>query len=80
MTATAVTPRPPLLPFTLDTERQKVRMAENAWNTRDPDIVVRVYTEDTRWRNRAEFPVGREQVHASLTRKWQRELDYRLTK
>ena len=55
-------------------------MAEDAWNTRDPDRVVQVYTEDTRWRNRAEFPVGREQVRALLQRKWARELDYRLIK
>ena len=73
-------PRPPLPPFTADSARQKVRMAEDAWNTRDPDRVVLVYTEDTRWRNRAEFPVGREQVREFLRRKWQRELDYRLIK
>jgi nuclear transport factor 2 (NTF2) superfamily protein len=54
--------KPPLPPFTPETAAQKVRMAEDAWNTRDPDRVVLVYTEDTRWRNRAEFPVGREQV------------------
>ena len=72
--------KPPLPPFTVETARQKVRMAEDAWNTRDPDQVVRVYTEDTRWRNRAEFPVGREQVRAFLQRKWARELDYRLIK
>ncbi len=67
-------------PFTVESARQKVRMAEDAWNTRDPDRVVLVYTEDTRWRNRAEFPVGREQVRAFLQRKWARELDYRLIK
>ena len=72
--------KPPLPPFTLDTAVQKVRMAEDAWNSRDPDRVVLVYTEDTQWRNRAEFPVGREQVHALLARKWTRELDYRLIK
>jgi nuclear transport factor 2 (NTF2) superfamily protein len=55
-------------------------MAEDAWNSRDPDRVVQVYTEDTAWRNRAEFPVGREQVHAFLSRKWATELDYRLIK
>lgn len=71
---------PPLPPFTPETARQKVRMAEDAWNTRDPDRVVLVYTEDTRWRNRAEFPVGREQVREFLKRKWNRELDYRLIK
>lgn len=73
-------PRPPLPPFTAETARQKVRMAEDAWNSRDPDRVVGVYTEDTQWRNRAEFPVGREQVRQFLQRKWARELDYRLIK
>lgn len=73
-------PRPPLPPFTAETAAQKVRMAEDAWNTRDPDRVVKVYTEDTRWRNRSEFPFGREQVRAFLQRKWARELDYRLIK
>lgn len=70
----------PIPPFDLDTATLKIRMAEDAWNTRDPDRVVLVYTEDTIWRNRAEFPVGREQVHQFLTRKWERELDYRLIK
>jgi nuclear transport factor 2 (NTF2) superfamily protein len=55
-------------------------MAEDAWNTRDPDRVVLVYTADTRWRNRADFPVGRDEVRAFLERKWARELDYRLVK
>ena len=72
--------KPPLPPFTQDTAVQKVRMAEDAWNSRDPDRVVLVYTEDTRWRNRAEFPVGRGPVHELLVRKWSRELDYRLIK
>lgn len=72
--------KPPLPPFTLETAAQKVRLAEDAWNTRDPARVVQVYTEDTRWRNRAEFPVGREQVRQFLERKWVRELDYRLIK
>lgn len=72
--------RPPLPPFTLDTATQKVRLAEDAWNSRDPDRVAMVYTEDTQWRNRAEFPVGREQVRVFLQRKWARELDYRLIK
>lgn len=72
--------RPPLPPFTLETATQKVRLAEDAWNSRDPDRVVMVYTEDTQWRNRAEFPVGREQVRLFLQRKWARELDYRLIK
>src|ERR1700704_5063041 len=72
--------KPPLPPFTSETATQKVRMAEDAWNTRDPDRVVLVYTEDTRWRNRAEFPIGREQVRQFLIRKWAKELDYRLIK
>jgi len=72
--------KPPLPPFTLETAAQKVRMAEDAWNSRDPDRVIQVYTEDTRWRNRAEFPVGRAEVHAFLQRKWAKELDYRLIK
>jgi len=72
--------KPPLPPFTQDSAIQKVRMAEDAWNTRDPDRVVLVYTEDTRWRNRAEFPVGRERVCEFLIRKWAKELDYRLIK
>ncbi|MFA5983550.1 MAG: nuclear transport factor 2 family protein [Methylococcaceae bacterium] len=72
--------KPPLPPFTFESAAQKVRMAEDAWNSRDPDRVVQVYSEDTRWRNRAEFPVGRAQVHAFLQRKWAKELDYRLIK
>ncbi len=72
--------KPPLPPFTAETAAQKVRMAEDAWNSRDPDRVVQVYTEATRWRNRAEFPQGREQVHVFLQRKWAKELDYRLIK
>jgi nuclear transport factor 2 (NTF2) superfamily protein len=72
--------RPPLPPFTEEAARKKVRGAEDAWNTRDPEVCARVYTEDTRWRNRAEFPVGREAVKAFLLRKWARELDYRLIK
>lgn len=72
--------KPPLPPFTFDSATQKVRMAEDAWNSRDPDRVVQVYTEHSRWRNRAEFPVGRVEIHAFLTRKWAKELDYRLIK
>jgi len=72
--------KPPLPPFTHETAAQKVRLAEDAWNSRDPDRVALVYTEDTLWRNRAEFPVGREQVRQFLARKWTRELDYRLIK
>ena len=72
--------KPPLPPFTAESAARKARMAEDAWNTRDPDRVVQVYTHDTRWRNRAEFPVGREEVRLFLQRKWARELDYRLIK
>lgn len=70
----------PLPPFTAETAAQKVRMAEDAWNTRDPDRVILVYTENTQWRNRAEFPQGREEVHQFLQRKWAKELNYRLIK
>lgn len=72
--------KPPLPPFNQVSAAQKVRLAEDAWNSRDPDRVVLVYTADTLWRNRAEFPVGREQVHQFLQRKWARELEYRLIK
>ena len=72
--------RPPLPPFTLQTAIQKVRLAEDAWNSRDPARVALAYTVDSKWRNRAEFPVGREQIIEFLTRKWRRELDYRLIK
>ncbi len=72
--------RPPLPPFTRETAIQKVRMAEDAWNSRDPDRVALAYTIDSQWRNRAEFPIGREQIVEFLTRKWRRELDYRLIK
>lgn len=72
--------KPPLPPFTHETAVLKVRLAEDAWNSRDPDRVVQVYTNDTRWRNRTEFPLGREEVHALLRRKWAKELDYRLIK
>ena len=77
--ATIVT-RPPLPPFTFETARQKARLAEDAWNSRDPARVALAYTPDSRWRNRAEFVQGREAIEAFLTRKWQRELDYRLIK
>jgi nuclear transport factor 2 (NTF2) superfamily protein len=77
---TTMDTKPPLPPFTAETARQKVRLAEDAWNSRDPDRVVLVYAQDTRWRNRSEFPVGREEVRAFLQRKWARELDYRLIK
>jgi nuclear transport factor 2 (NTF2) superfamily protein len=72
--------RPPLPPFTAETAALKVRLAEDAWNTRDPERVVGVYTEDTVWRNRIEFPVGHDAVREFLWRKWLRELDYRLVK
>ena len=72
--------RPPLPPFTRDTAIEKVRLAEDAWNSRDPQRVALAYTEDSVWRNRAEFPRGREQIRAFLGRKWQREQDYRLIK
>jgi nuclear transport factor 2 (NTF2) superfamily protein len=72
--------RPPLPPFTEDTAIQKVRAAEDAWNTRDPARVAQAYTVDSQWRNRVEFIRGRDQIEAFLTRKWRRELDYRLVK
>jgi nuclear transport factor 2 (NTF2) superfamily protein len=72
--------RPPLPPFTRETAIQKVRLAEDAWNSRDPQRVALAYTVDSQWRNRAEFPVGRQQIVEFLTRKWRRELDYRLIK
>jgi nuclear transport factor 2 (NTF2) superfamily protein len=72
--------RPPLPPFTLEAARLKVRSAEDAWNTRDPEKVAMAYSLDSRWRNRAEFINGREEIVAFLRRKWARELDYRLIK
>src|SRR5438270_5121928 len=72
--------RPPLPPFTSETAAQKARMAEDAWNSRDRDRVALAYTEDSRWRNRAEFFQGRDAIVAFLRRKWARELDYRLIK
>ncbi|STQ90977.1 nuclear transport factor 2 family protein [Iodobacter fluviatilis] len=72
--------RPPLPPFTRETAAQKVRMAEDGWNSRDPQRVALAYTPDTIWRNRHEFPSGREQVIEFLTRKWAREVEYRLIK
>jgi len=73
-------PRPPLPPFTTESAARKVRLAEDAWNSHDPERVALAYTVDSRWRNRAEFISGREQIVAFLQRKWQRELDYRLIK
>jgi nuclear transport factor 2 (NTF2) superfamily protein len=72
--------RPPLPPFTLESAIQKVRLAEDGWNSRDPEKVSLAYTVDSRWRNRAEFAHGRQEIVALLTRKWTRELDYRLVK
>ncbi len=75
-----MTTRPPLPPFTRQTALQKVRAAEDGWNSRDPARVALAYTEDSRWRNRSEFLQGREAIAAFLTRKWEREHDYRLIK
>ena len=72
--------KPPLPPFTLETAKDKVQAAEDAWNTRDPERVALAYTEDSQWRNRAEFFSGREAIKAFLSRKWAIELDYRLRK
>ncbi|MEV0596336.1 nuclear transport factor 2 family protein [Nonomuraea cavernae] len=72
--------RPPLPPFTFETATRKVRLAEDAWNTRDPEKVAQAYTIDSAWRNRAEFVNGRDEIVAFLTRKWARELEYRLIK
>src|ERR1700733_1773740 len=76
----ATTQRPPLPPFTRETAINKVRLAEDAWNSRDPEKVALAYTVDSRWRNRSEFVRGREEIIAFLTRKWTKELDYRLIK
>lgn len=74
-------PEPTLIPpFTEESAVLKVRMAEDLWNTRDPDLVVKAYTPDTVWRNRTEFPAGREAIRSFLVRKWAKELDYRLIK
>lgn len=73
-------PRYPIPPFTLETALQKVQAAEDAWNTKNPDIVVEAYSIDSEWRNRNEFLKGREQIKAFLTRKWSKELGYRLIK
>ena len=72
--------RPPLPPFTLETATQKVRLAEDAWNSRDPVRVALAYSADSRWRNRALFLQGRSEIEAFLAQKWRRELDYRLIK
>jgi nuclear transport factor 2 (NTF2) superfamily protein len=73
-------PRPPLPPFDAQTAAQKVRLAEDAWNTRDPQRVALAYTPDSVWRNRSEFLSGRDAIEQFLVRKWSRELDYRLIK
>jgi nuclear transport factor 2 (NTF2) superfamily protein len=75
-----MTGRPPLPPFTAETAAQKVRLAEDGWNSRNPEAVAQAYTPDSRWRNRSEFLAGRPAIAALLTRKWSRELDYRLVK
>jgi nuclear transport factor 2 (NTF2) superfamily protein len=72
--------RPPLPPFTLESATRKVRLAEDAWNSRDPARVAQAYTVDSRWRNRSEFLQGRDAIAAFLERKWHREREYRLTK
>lgn len=72
--------RPPFPPFNAETAAQKVRMAEDGWNSRDPERVALAYTPDSRWRNRSEFPRGREQIQAFLTEKWKKEKQYRLIK
>ena len=72
--------RPPVPPFTEETARAKVQAAEDAWNSRDPEVVARAYTEDSDWRNRDEFFTGREAIKEFLTRKWAKELDYKLMK
>lgn len=73
-------PRLPTPPFTRESAMEKVRLAEGGWNSRDPDKVALAYTLDSRWRNRAEFVRGRDEIEAFLTRKWAKELDYRLIK
>lgn len=72
--------RPPLPPFTETTAAQKVRAAEDGWNSRNPQLVTQAYSDDSEWRNRSEFISGHAEIEAFLTRKWQREHDYRLTK
>ena len=75
-----ITTRPPLPPFTRESATQKVRMAEDGWNTRDPERVDLAYAIDSRWKNRSEFIDGRKEIIALLSRKWAKELDYRLIK
>src|SRR5262245_36509347 len=78
--ATVTTGRQPFPQFTHESSIQKVRLAEDAWNTRDPEKVALAYAIDSRWRNRSEFVKGRNQIVAFLSRKWAKELDYRLIK
>ncbi|HEY7099158.1 MAG TPA: nuclear transport factor 2 family protein [Terriglobales bacterium] len=73
-------PRPPVPPFTHESAIEKVRLAEDGWNSRDPEKVALAYTQDSSWRNRSEFVTGRQDIIAFLTRKWRKELDYRLIK
>ncbi|KAH9552542.1 hypothetical protein CY35_09G072000 [Sphagnum magellanicum] len=80
MTSSVVLRRPPCPPFTEETARAKVKAAEDAWNTRNPDVVALAYTEDSEWRNRAEFLKGRAAIKEFLRRKWENELDYHLMK
>ena len=80
MATRSIAARPPVPPFTRETAIQKVRLAEDAWNSRDPEKVSLAYTPDSRWRNRSEFVNGRAEIVAFLTRKWAKELDYRLIK
>ncbi len=75
-----MSPRPPLPPFTAETAAQKARIAEDAWNSRDPSRVALAYAEDSIWRNRAEFVTGRAEIVEFLSRKWRREIEYRLIK
>lgn len=77
---TQIAPRPPLPPFTRESAIQKVRMAEDAWNTREPERISLAYSENSQWRNRAEFLVGRSEIVSFLRRKWEREFEYRLIK
>jgi nuclear transport factor 2 (NTF2) superfamily protein len=72
--------KPPFPPFTIETATKKVRLAEDAWNSRDPERIAQAYTADSKWRNRSEFLSGRDQIIVFLKRKWSKELDYRLIK
>jgi hypothetical protein len=80
MPMSTIEPRPPFPPFTRETAIQKVRLAEDGWNSRNPEKVALAYTPDSRWRNRTEFVNGRDQIVQFLDRKWKKELDYRLIK